>query len=302
MRRVGPWLALVLLLLANAVVFLGVARNRRGEPEAVLTLSEREVQTVIGGQENTGLSLRLRWHAPFARREDGNWWSEALHWLDTERLQALGFDCSVPPTDPRAEIHYRRALPLARYAVLEFEGPPWQAWLDGERAEIERLRREVTAGQEATRTLEARERRFATDQVSRSRLTLIDVGSDPATLRRQHPDRRRVAIAPAVVRLRLERPWNSGTRMAGKPRLRGYVSGLLVTSIHVPRSLRSPLDAVIRSDEQARAMRRPGQGVDADAPRPPRYEATLGYGHRLEPWLASVRLLDEARSLKSRDR
>ncbi len=293
MRRLGPWLALALLLLANVVVFLGVLRNRRGEPEAVLTLTERELPPAAAGQETTGLSLRLVWYAPFSPREGGDWGSGSVHWLDGERLQALGFDCSVPPTDPRAEVHYRRALPLVRYAVLEVEGLPWQAWLNGERAEIERLRRDETAGQEAARALEFRERRFAADQVSRSRLTLIDVGADPAALRRQHPDRRRLAIAPAVVRLQLERPWNARTRIPGEPRLRGYVSEILVSDIYVPRWLRSPLDALVKKDTQARTMRRPGSGVDTDEPRPPRYEATLSYGHRLEPWLTSVRPLVE---------
>jgi uncharacterized protein DUF4824 len=292
MRRLGPGLALALLLLANAVVFLGVIQNRRGEPEAMLTLTERELPAAAGGQENSGLSLRLVWYPPFAPGEGEDWWSGSLPWLDRERLQALGFDCSVPPTDPRAEIHYRRALPRVRYAALEFEGPPWQAWLDGERTEIERLRRDVTAGQEAARTLEFRERRFAAAQVSRSRLTLVDLGSDPAALRRQHPDRRRTAIVPAVVRLRLERPWNARTRTPGEPRLRGDIQEILVSEINVPRSLRPPLDTLLRRDERARTMRGPGFGAPGE-PRPPRYEATLFYGHRLEPWLIGVRPLAE---------
>ena len=293
MRRLGPWLALALRLLVNAVVFLGALRNRRGEPEAVLTFTERELPAIAAGQENSGLSLRLVWHAPVSPGERGTWGSAPLPWLDRERLQALGFDCSVPPADPRAEIHYRRALPLVRYAVLELEGPPWQAWLDGERAEIERLRRDVKAGQEAAQGLEVRERRLAADQVSRSRLTLIDLGSDPAALRQQHPDRRRTAIAPAIVRLRLDRPWNARARILGEPRLVGYVSEILVSDIHVPRSLRSPLDPLVRRDGQGRVMQRSGFGIATDEPRPPRYEATLHYGHRLEPWLASVHPLAE---------
>jgi uncharacterized protein DUF4824 len=288
-RRFGPWLAMLLLLLANAVVFLGVLQNRRGEPDAVLTLTERELQAGVVGQENTGISLRLLWNMSLAPGEDGDRRPDARPWLDKEKLQALGFDCSVPLTDPRAEIHYRRALPLVRYAVLEFEGPSWQAWLDGERAEIERLRRDVAAGQQTARTLEFRERGFAAAQISRSRLILIDLGSDPTTLRRQHPDRRRTAIAQAVVRLWLEKPWNATTRTPGEPRLRGYVSDILVSDIHVPRSLRSPLDAATGRGAQAWAMRRSGWG--ADAPRPPRYEATLAFGQRLEPWLTSVRIL-----------
>jgi hypothetical protein len=294
MRRLLPWLALALLLLANAVVFLGVIQNRQGEPEAMLALTERELPAAAGGQENTGLSLRLVWYPPFSPGERGSWWSAPLPWFDRERLATLGFDCSVPPTDPRAEIHYRRVLPLVRYAVLEFEGPPWQEWLDGERSEIERLRRDATAGPEAARALESRERRFAADQISRSRLTLVDLGSDPAALRRQHPDRRRVAIAPAVVRLQLERPWNARTRLPGEPRLRGYVSEILVSGIHVPGPLRPPLDALVRRDEQARTTRRPGYSGATDALRPPRYEATLHFGRRLEPWLTSIRPLAES--------
>ncbi len=79
--------------------------------------------------------------------------------------------------------------------------------------------------------------------------------------------------------------------MPGVPRLRGYVSNILVSEIHVPLSLRSPLDAVIGRDARARATSRSGRGGDPSAPRPPRYEATLAFGQRLEPWLTSVRML-----------
>ena len=45
----------------------------QGEPEAMLALTERELPAAAGGQENTGLSLRLVWYPPFSPREGGSW-------------------------------------------------------------------------------------------------------------------------------------------------------------------------------------------------------------------------------------
>ena len=109
----------------------------------------------------------------------------------------------------------------------------------------------------------------------------------------KHGPRCTEQVLLAVVRLRLERSWNARTRILGEPRLRGDVTEILVSDIHVPRSLRSPLDALVSRDERARTMQRPGSGVGTDEPRLPRYEATLSYGHRLEPWLTGVRPLAE---------
>ena len=289
MRRVVPWLAVTLLLATNAIVLLGVWRNRQGDPEAVLVLTEREVPAVAAGRENTGLSLKVVWHPPYAARERGPSPPAEPDWLGVEKLTALGFDCRVPPDDPNAATHYRKALPLERYAVLELEGASWQAWLTAESEAIARLRVEATRDPDGARWLESRERQFAIDRRSRSRLMLVDVGSDPVELRRRYPDRRRTTVVPAVVRLTLDHTWNARGERVGPPRVRGYVAGLLVSDIHVPHSLRPPLEALGPGALRGAAWRFTGE--PADAPRP-RYEVTVSYGRRLEPWLTAIRLIE----------
>jgi hypothetical protein len=55
---------LALILLTNAVALLGVYQNRSGEPESMLTLTQRELQQPYGwgmARENSGISLRINW-------------------------------------------------------------------------------------------------------------------------------------------------------------------------------------------------------------------------------------------------
>ncbi|HET9451700.1 MAG TPA: DUF4824 family protein, partial [Aggregicoccus sp.] len=97
---------------------------------------------------------------------------------------------------------------------------------------------------------------------------VVDAGRDAGQLRSRYPDRGRYAIVAGKVGA----SWRSP---AGKPRLTGTVNGLLIPELTVPRDLR----AVIESQE-----RRPGEAPG----HPVRFEATVAYGKRLEPWLASL--------------
>jgi hypothetical protein len=108
MKRPGLWLGLALILVTNAFVLTGVAYNHSTEPEAVIQLTERELDLSYSVEENTGISLRLEWHQPgsgtYAR-------VEVPGWLDQAKLESLGFDCSTHMTDPEAQRRYRKALP-----------------------------------------------------------------------------------------------------------------------------------------------------------------------------------------------
>jgi len=59
-----------LVILTNAFVLIGVAYNRASEPEAEITLTERELPLAYGAfqtDENTELALRLHWQHPAHR-------------------------------------------------------------------------------------------------------------------------------------------------------------------------------------------------------------------------------------------
>jgi hypothetical protein len=284
------------VVLVDAVVLAGVAWNRRGEPEASLVLTERELPIGYIDKEDTGLWLRLdlagssyRW----LRDED-----ETLpEWSSPERLAELGFDVSVPVADPRAEVFYEKALPLQRYAVLEYEGDSWRRFLAAKERAIEDLVRKVQRGEERPTEVQDAKDRLEEARVRESRLNLIDAGRDPAELRRRYPDRSRHIVAGAIVGLMWRKIWNPETKKDGAPFLEAYVSEILVAEIHVPRPLRPHLDAVRRQDQARQEALRRGDKVareEQDSRRGPRYSVSLSYGRRHEPWVTEVRPLEAA--------
>ena len=116
MRRYGPWLAAALVVVSNFAAWRVAALNRSGEPEAVLVLTERELQLRAKQAENTALSLRLvfdRW------RERGDTVVREAGWFDRAKLESIGFDCSRPVTAESAD-YYRTRPPRATYAALEY--------------------------------------------------------------------------------------------------------------------------------------------------------------------------------------
>jgi len=294
-RERGLLLAAALVIATNIVVLTGVGLNRRGTPDASLDLTERELRLGYAGSENTGLSLDLEWN--------GGGWGAGPEWLDRPKLEALGFDCSKPLDDEEAELWYDKALPLQRYAVLEYGGAAWQGWLDDSARELQELRARVERGEEQERTLRERENLIAAQRRGMSRLFLVDVGSDAGALREGHPDRSRFLIAPARVQIHYRKEWNRETRSYDAPYLRGGVPEILVASLHVPRRLRGVPDAVRDEDRRAAEERRTAadeddgtaSGSDPDEEpwyqqsyHPPRYRVDVRYGSSHEPWIAAI--------------
>jgi hypothetical protein len=116
MRRYGPWLAAALVVVSNVAAWRVAALNRSGEPEAVLVLTERELQLPAKQAENTALSLRLvfdRW------RERGDTVVREAGWFDRAKLQSIGFDCRRAVTAESAD-YYRTRPPRTTFAALEF--------------------------------------------------------------------------------------------------------------------------------------------------------------------------------------
>jgi hypothetical protein len=266
MRRWG-WLAAIgVVLIVNLVMGVGAARNRAGEPEAELRMTEREVPLAWVGEEDSGIALRLDWNR--------DW--EGYDWLDEDKLAELGFDCDPPLTAETEEFHYEMLPPRRAYVVLEFEGAAWDDWLAATDGEIARIEEEEAAGTNAPEILEGRKSALERGKVTRSRLFPVDVGTDEALLRERYPDRGRYVVVAGVVRPRVHREVDEETGKSRVPVLRGTIPQLLVHRIHVNRQHRptfEPLDG-----------RGTGDG--------PRYEVTLRFGSRLEPWIAASRPLD----------
>lgn len=248
----GLLAGLVLIVLANAAVLAGVAWNRRGKPEAVVTLTERELQLpwdAGSDEDDTGLILRLEWNPRGAAGEA----TPAA--LPATTLRELGFRLSPLPGRPEP--------PRTAWVVLEMEGEAWKRWLAKRQREEDEQRQK--AGQSDCPPVSD----FEQMEVRGSRLILVDAGLDREALRRRHPDRRRSVVVPGVV----------------APD--GVVSELGLESIQVPLHLRPVLDEVVKAEE----VRRQRIAGAEDRPRPPRYRANVAFGRRGEPWLVSVEKL-----------
>lgn len=252
-----------LVIATNAVALTGVFLNRTGEPDATIELTERELPVDWSRQEESGLSLRLEtttgWWGPWDDSDE----LRASSWFDKPKLEQLGFDCSLPPGEPSAELRYGKARRHEAFIVLEYEGDAWRTRLEAMERAVEK--QDVSD-------------RFLLQQVElarqrKSRLVPIDVGMDPGALRAKYPDRSRNLIVRAVVGLRY-RPASETLPAA----ISGEILEVLNDEIYVPPAQRRVLEAILGGPQQ------PAPAPDA----PPRYAVTLRFGSRYEPWLTSV--------------
>ncbi len=273
MRRYGMWIAVALVLVVNAYVLSGVAYNHSGEPEATITLTEREMPVesfweYSSRKEDSGISLRLLWNR-YARWEYSIENSRSdIAWFDKTKLESIGFKCSMPVTDPDAEIYYTKQLLRKSFAVLEYDGEAWQEWL--------------------RRTMEREKpKKVACYRETSPRLFVIDVGNDPERLRQLHPDRSKFIIVPAKVGIDYRRSAAGMGQKREQPILRGYVAEVLVNEINVPHNLKQRLEEIRKT-----AVREKVEACgDAMFQRryKPSYMVTLHVGRRYEPWIADIR-------------
>jgi hypothetical protein len=229
------------VVLANLVALASVARNRSGEPEAELWLTERELPRAPWTDESTGVFLRLEW----ARSWPGS--KADWPWFDRAKLEALGFDCGLPADAKDAASHYARVVPREAYVVLELDGEAFGGWVEAREAQVETPPPPGGRGDDPRETA--------------SRLVPIDAGTDPAALRRLHPDRGRRLVVPAVV----SPGWRDGSVF-------GRIRQLRLSQVHVPRDVAKGVPA----------LRERGAAA-------PRYEVLVRFGRRLEPWAVEAR-------------
>jgi len=260
MRRdaLAAW-GVALLVATNAVVLGGAAYNRGGEPDATLALTERETQLPYPWgfeSENSGLSLRLHvrtlealpTHGAIRIYDLGGYAYGNPQWLDRKKLTELGFDLSTPANDPSGMRRYQKQLPKPAFLVLEMEGEAYRASL--KRVEDYAAREKTT---QAARALE--------DERSKNgRLFAVDAGLDAEALRAKYADRKRFAIVHGKVWLR---DWSDG--------IGGYVEAV-GTTLNVPLRFHGTIGKP--------------QRYDADKPR--KYEVSIAFGRRLEPWMAAA--------------
>jgi hypothetical protein len=124
--------------------------------------------------------------------------------------------------------------------------------------------------------------------VTQSHLFAVDVGADPQALRKQYPDQSEYIITPAVFRISRHYP----SRKNGQPKssqkyyLRGWVQDTLIPEIHITSDYRSFFISDIKTHTKI-YLPRDKPILDLE----PRYQVTLNYGKRYEPWIADVKKL-----------
>ena len=105
--------AALVVVVANGFALLHAARNRMGQPNATITLTERELSRVPT-DDNSGVALMLNFQYP-----NGTW-------LSREKLSSLGFDCGVEPARSGARDFYERQVPRSAFVALEYNGPAYR--------------------------------------------------------------------------------------------------------------------------------------------------------------------------------
>ena len=270
MRSGWPW-ALAVLALSNGLLLARTAFNRAGDPDASVRLTQRELSSRLLGEEGSTAALRLEWE----QRRD--WLGDGPGWFDRAKLQALGFDCGVPPGDAAAASHYAKALPRNAYVVLEQEGEAWQEWLAQNSMGLAVDEARVENGEMTPDEYRSAQDAFLRARQTRSRLFAVDAGRQPEELRRRYPDRRQFLIADGIVGLALK-SGRSG------PYLAGEVSRILPDTLQIPRGKRAVLESLGRRSGSPAS----DPGRYWAEPRETLYRLTLCYGRLYEPWVDEI--------------
>jgi hypothetical protein len=291
MRRRAVVLLVGLVLVSDAVVIALAAWNRAGAPECVLTLTERELALPpFAEAESTGVTLTLElgdlpWFKVrrVADRHGAPRRGPSYPWLDSAKLASLGFGARPAAADARAMEWYARAVRPA-FAVLEMDGAGYAAVVAARERELEEARAELAEGRTDRGRVEGLAKLLEIDGSMCSRLIAVDAGRDAGALRSRYPDRARYAVAPALVRLVVDRPAD------GQPRV-GALVEVLVGEVDVPLRLRSRLAPFLPKETAERVLEREralGEKPPWPAAVPPRYTVKLAFGRHYEPWIVDI--------------
>ena len=285
MRHMKAMLAGIgLIIVTNAIVLAGVSYNRSGVPEATITLTERELSLpyrYLGKDENSGIHLRLT-----HRSRDSGYFSrdykqsEILDWFNKEKLAALGFDVSQPVNGDMEERHYQRLSEKEVFLVLEYNGTAYQAVLEAAQKQVDDLLAEQSTAQNngkknKNHKLSRAENNLSREKTSASRLFVIDAGLDRDALRKKYANRTKYLLMKGLVKARI-----TNNRAGDEPRLTGYIKSLSNKTVHVPLQHHEVLEATV------------AEGTHRKQNDPPRFEATINIGQRLDPWLVAVKGLE----------
>lgn len=271
-RRTTLIAGVALILLTNMAALLGAAYNQGGEPTSTLQLSERELQLPYwrGNKDNSGITLDLRWRSSGTSNTVSPYDDDDPAWLDKAKLASLGFDVSMPiDTDPQRAI-YRKQLSKPVFLALEFDGPAYRHVIElAKKRDAEDLEKN-----EGTDPKKVRPTALSQELNLASRLFVVDAGLDSEKLRAKYPDTHhycivRGQIQPSVIRDEEKRPL-----------MTGYIKDVAAQSINVPLEFRHVFVPILQ--------KRNANFAYEENEKRPKFDATVAFGKRLEPWLAAA--------------
>ncbi len=275
---------LAIIILTNVVALGGVAYNRSGEPDALVDLTERELDIAYQyglERDSTGLSLSINCRIETIQNDyaygNSNCWGAPL-WLDKDKLIELGFE--FKPYEQNKSYRYDEGvLPRDVYLVLEFDGETHRRVLQRSEehlAEEQALKINNPDKSEFEERVKRASEILQAEQNYSSRLFAIDAGLNKTALRSTYPDGSRYIIIKASVKPAWhfdnnQRIWT------------GRISDLLVDRINIPLEHRS----VLKPIEKAGSRRK--RNTDG-----PRFQLRVAFGKRAEPWVVGVERLGKA--------
>ena len=292
MKKYGLIATMALIVVTNVFILSGVAYNRSSEPDAVVTLTERELHWQDNwrsiDREDSGLYLRLQWNRPGYRSY--NWEYRENSWFNKEKLSELGFDTNYPLDAKNASRYYNRQLPRQAYVVLEYDGDAYKNWSRKLKNQIQKVKQELSEEKKLAKkkNLENNIWNMERQSVTHTHLFAVDAGPKPEKLREHYADSTRYIIIPAVFGISLhytprkkDQPKSSAKRY-----LRGLIREILIPEIHIPSDYRSFFISDIKTHTKTYLPKgKPLSDLE------PRYQVTLNYGKRHEPWIADVKKL-----------
>lgn len=264
----GVLTAGAVLVLANGAILVNVTRNRAGNPDAVVRLSEREARAFMPPEDQMELMLILRLEWQMALGPNGE-----DTWFDRARLEALGFK-DLPADSDTARGPRWLGGERVGYAVLELAGPAWERWDAVQQAQRDSARARRDSAQMAAAPQAADHQHGPAAPrppgTRASRLMAVDIGPDPLALREQYPERSRYLILPANYRADFTAPVRDSAGTVTSPgRVTGRITQLLPGTLVVPQPLRDSLLSL-------------GAGAPDSTTH---YEFSLKVGKRWEAWV-----------------
>jgi len=294
MKRYGLVLAIGLVLVINAIVFVGVAYNRSGIPDATLTLTEREISIALMKKENSGLFLQLNWEMSGAYQFNKH--ISSPNWLNKSKLQELGFQIPILTNDIDAGKYYGyygKTHPRKTFIALEYEGKSWHSWLKDNQKDLENISGNIKSEKDALKkkNLEKSLKQRARLPLVKSRLFAIDAGNDPARLRQVYSDRNRYIITRGVIKVNyIPGKHRKNSKKHEPAHLQGRIQRLFPLEIFVPNSFRNIFNA-IKSPHRYTYYYVPLDKIDSELM--PQYEVTLKFGKKYEAWISDVKSLKQ---------